>query len=116
MTRPTASVLIPTHNPGPAFRLVLDAVFAQRTEFAYEVIVVDSESSGADIQLMRQYPVQLHGIAKADFGHGKTRNHLARLARGEFLLYLSQDAVPANATWLATLVRPLVQPHVAGAY
>ncbi len=116
MSEPFASVLIPTHNPGPAFERVLGAIYKQRVEFPFEVVIVDSESTPADMQLMQQFPVRLHPISKADFGHGRTRNLLSSLASGQMLLYLSQDARPASNQWMQTLVEPLLQPNVAGAY
>src|SRR5262249_33349971 len=49
--------------------------------------------------------------------HGKTRNLLARQARGEFLVFLTQDATPANAHWLHNLLAPLRNdPSVVGVY
>ena len=116
MELPFASVLIPTHNPGPNLCQVLDAVFAQQVGFPFEVIIVDSASRPEDVRLMRGYPVQLHQIAAVEFGHGRTRNHLATLARGRVLLYLSQDAEPADAHWMQTLVEPLQDSAVAGSY
>jgi rhamnosyltransferase len=95
---------------------VLDAVFAQRVDFDFEVIVVDSTSVDADVQRLKRYPVQVHTISTREFGHGRTRNLLAQLARGEMLLYLSQDAEPAGATWMQTLLEPLCDPSVAGSY
>ena len=49
MTAPRASVLIPTHNPGPAIRRVLEAIFAQERAVPFEVIIVDSTSRPDDV-------------------------------------------------------------------
>jgi rhamnosyltransferase len=115
---PRASVLIPTYNPGPGIDRVLGAVFAQQPgdNFDFEVVIVDSSSSPADVERMRAFPVRFEQIPKAEFGHGRTRNVLAELARGDMLLYMSQDAVPASQHWMRTLVEPLAEPAVAGAY
>lgn len=121
--KPYASVLIPTRDPGPVVEDVLRAVFAQQAPFPFEVVVVDSGSGAADLARLRRFPLRLEQIAPAEFDHGRTRNLLARLARGQVLLYLSQDAEPAEPTWLATLVAPLAgergtgeNERVAGAY
>jgi rhamnosyltransferase len=113
--QPVASVLIPTREPGPVVSDVLSAVFGQYAPFDFEVILVDSGSSETDLARMRSFPVQLHRIAPEQFGHGRTRNLLASLARGDVLLYLSQDAEPATSTWMATLVAS-VTGSVAGSY
>jgi rhamnosyltransferase len=116
MQAPVASVLIPTHNPGAGIHRVLESIFDQQANFPFEVIVIDSASRSSDVEQMRSYPVHLHQIAQTEFGHGRTRNLLASLARGRFLLYLSQDARPTDNQWMRTLVEPLEDPLVAGAY
>src|SRR3981081_1444954 len=107
MPRPYASVLIPPRNPGAQIRDVLGAIFGQRVDFDFEVIVVDSTSREPDVQLMRGFPIELEQIVPERFGHGRTRILLASRARGDVLLYLSQDAQPVGADWMGSLVRPL---------
>jgi rhamnosyltransferase len=114
---PRASVLIPTHNPGPSVERVLEAVFAQQVDLDFEVVVVDSTSSRADVERMRAFPIRFEQIPQAEFGHGRTRNLLAQLAHGELLLYLSQDAEPVSPKWMSTLLQPFAESSVvAGAY
>jgi rhamnosyltransferase len=95
---------------------VLDAIFAQAVDFPFEVVIVDSESRTEDVDLMRGYPVRLQQISVSDFRHGRTRNKLGELSRGQVLLYLSQDAEPSGPDWMRTLVQPLSDPSVAGVY
>jgi rhamnosyltransferase len=116
MEQPFVSVLIPTRNPGAPIRQVLDAIFAQQVDFSFEVVIVDSTSRATDVALMQSYPVRLHQISPVEFGHGRTRNLLGSLAEGRLLLYLSQDAVPADAEWMRKLVQPFEDPVVAGTY
>jgi rhamnosyltransferase len=44
-------------------------------------------------------------IPSAEFGHGRTRNRLMELARGDHVAFLTQDSRPAHSDWLAALVR-----------
>jgi rhamnosyltransferase len=113
---PRASVLIPTHNPGRSIERVLKAIFAQQADLDFEVVVVDSTSPPVDVERMRAFPIRFEQIPQADFGHGRTRNLLAQLAQGELLLYLSQDAEPVSPRWMSTLLEPLAESVVAGAY
>jgi len=113
---PVASVLIPTLNPGPGIADVLSAIFEQEGAPSFEVVVVDSGSPAEDLERISAFPVRLMHIPRAEFGHGKTRNLLAREAQGNLLLYLSQDAQPASRDWMARLAAALSDPCVAGAY
>src|SRR5262249_36266970 len=62
------------------------------------------------------YPIRFHQIPPTEFGHGRTRNLLASLAKGDRLLFMSQDAEPASEHWMSRLLEPLQDEKVAGAY
>lgn len=114
---PRASVLIPVKNGGALLGEVLDAVLAQDTPWPFEVIVVDSGSRDGSVELARQRGVRVEVIPAAEFGHGRTRNHLASLSSGEFLVFITQDAKPAHVHWLRHLVEGCdAAPDVAGAF
>jgi rhamnosyltransferase len=114
---PPLSIILLTLNGGARFAETLAAIFNQHgggTE--PEVLVIDSGSRDNTLETARQYPVTVHRIPPNEFGHGRTRNLGARLARGDWLIYLSQDAVPAHHHWLQNLTRHLERPEVAAAF
>ncbi|HEY5320213.1 MAG TPA: glycosyltransferase family 2 protein, partial [Galbitalea sp.] len=81
-----------------------------------EVLVLDSGSSDGTLAIVAQHPVvRLHQIPNSEFGHGRTRNLAASLARGAIVAYLTHDAVPADEHWLSELVAPFALfPGVEG--
>ena len=113
-----ASVVIPTLNAGPILDRVLKAVTEQNTPWPYDVLVIDSGSTDGTLETIAKYPaVKLHQIEKKDFNHGGTRNLGAELTDGEFIAFLTHDALPANEDWLYNLVSSLeMHPDAAGAY
>ena len=54
--------------------------------------------------------------AGAPFGHGSARNRAAAAARGEVLLFLTQDVEPVGDGWLAPLLDALSDARVAGVF
>lgn len=105
-TAPTATVFIPTYNGEEYLAQLLDAVFAQKN-VSYEVLIIDSGSKDSTLSIIKKYPkVKLHQIPNTEFGHGKTRNLAAQMSKGEFMVYLSQDAVPAHERWLEFMIEP----------
>lgn len=110
------SVVIPTRDGAATLGEVLDALFAQRLPFAFEVVLVDSGSRDATLDVARRHPVRVHRIRPEEFDHGETRNLGVRLAKGDPVALLTQDATPATPDFLAQLVRPFEDPRVAGVY
>ena len=111
------SIVIPVRNGGTDLGRCLDAIAGQRVEDEVETVVIDSSSTDGSAELARSRGARVEVIAHADFRHGSARNLGAELARGEVLVFTTQDAYPADDRWLATLCRPLTEnPNVAAVY
>ncbi len=111
------SIIILTKNGDTYLEEVLEGVFRQEIEEPFEVVAIDSGSTDHTKDLLRKFPVRTEEIPPATFNHGETRNLGARLSKGEYLVYLTQDARPFGAKWLERLVAPLRKdPLVAGAF
>jgi rhamnosyltransferase len=110
------SVLIPVKDGGADLERCLARIAAQRVDDEVEVVIVDSGSSDESVAVARRHGAAVHAIAPHEFDHGGTRNALARLARGDTLVFTSQDAYAEHDDWLARLVAPLGEPNVAGVY
>lgn len=113
MIRATVAVL--TYNGEMYIREIIEAVLHQ--EYSdFELLIIDSGSTDSTLEIVQSYPaVKLVEIPNSDFGHGKTRNLAAELANGEYIAYLTHDAVPTSRHWLEKLLEPLEKyPHIAG--
>ena len=102
-----ASIVVLTFNGEEFLSELLDACVGQQAPFAFEILVIDSGSSDLTLSIVDGYPVRLHRIPNAEFGHGRTRNLAVRLTSGEIVVFLTQDATPVDQSWLATMVAPL---------
>ncbi|TNE35794.1 MAG: glycosyltransferase family 2 protein [Alphaproteobacteria bacterium] len=105
MPKYRCTVVIPTKNAMPGIRRVLEKVKAQETSWPYEVIVIDSGSTDGTLAYIRGLEgVRLIEIPPASYGHGRTRNLGVDMADAEFVAFLTHDAEPYDAHWLANLV------------
>jgi rhamnosyltransferase len=101
------SVCILSFNGEEFLRDLLDSVESQITNYSFEILVIDSGSSDQTIWILGEFPkVRLVEIPNEDFGHGKTRNFAAELSEAEFIVFLTQDSVPSNESWLNSMLEP----------
>lgn len=111
------TIVIPTKNAGNLLDKVLDQVFAQETKYEYEVICVDSGSKDNTLDIIHKYPCKLFQISPEEFGHGKTRNFGASKGTGEYIIFITQDAVPATKKWLQNFIDGMkIDPEIVGGF
>ncbi len=115
----TISVILPTLNPGGQITVLLDKLISQSLSPA-EIIVVDSQSDDGTPALVSQYianhtgqNIRFIGIERKDFDHGATRDMALRESNGDFVLFLTQDAMPANKHYIENLMKPFSDEKVA---
>lgn len=114
--QPSVSVIIPTCNGEPWLAELLSMLAVQSLVPA-EILIIDSASTDATREITCRHNVHLIEIARQDFDHGGTRTMAAVAAVGEFLVYMTQDAVPVDRNVLAQLIRPLLEDEtIAAAY
>ena len=114
-----ATIILLIKNAQPYLEEVLQSIFAQQAPFSYEVVAIDSGSTDHTAEVLSRYPVRVERILPASFNHGATRNLGASLANpsSEYLVYLTQDATPADPQWLSNLIAPMQQDErVAGVF
>lgn len=102
------SVIIPTLNAEHEIDGLLIALEHQSIQ-PVDILIVDSASEDKTIELVRQHKrVRLLKIDRQDFNHGTTRDMALRESRGDFVCFLTQDAVPVSDDYLERLVAPML--------
>lgn len=102
------SVIIPTLNAEHEIETLLIALDRQSFQ-PNEILVVDSASDDKTIELVQKHKgVRLLQIDRQDFNHGTTRDKALRESSGDFVCFLTQDAVPVSDDYLKRLIAPMV--------
>jgi rhamnosyltransferase len=101
------TVAVLTFNAEDYLKSLIEAVFGQKTKRSVELLIIDSGSSDKTLDIINDYPkIRLHQIPNSEFGHGPTRNLAVEMAKGEYVLFLTHDAIPASVHWLEAMVEP----------
>lgn len=81
-----------------------------------QIVLVDSGSTDATLEIASHFPVEVHTIQPEQFSFGRSLNIGCAAARGELIVVASAHVYPVYETWLAELTTPLADPEVALAY
>lgn len=111
-----ASVVIRAKNEARLIGEALEAAVGQRLRGGFEVVLVDSGSTDATLEIARRYPVQVVEIPPETFTYGRSLNIGIRAAHGDVVASLSAHSTPADECWLENLLEPFRDPRVAGVY
>ena len=116
-------VIIPTYRPSDELLKTLEMLDEQSVKPG-KIIIMDTVSgtaagakelidgSGAAFSV----PVEIHTVDKAEFDHGRTRNQGASYSDADIIVYMTQDAVPVDGSFIEALIRPLSDDKVAVSY
>jgi glycosyltransferase involved in cell wall biosynthesis len=108
------SIIIPVKNPGVQLGRLLTKIRAQRKVSDLEVIILDSGSSDNSIADAVEFGATVMQVPPTEFNHGGTRNLGASVAKGDFLVFTVQDAMPSSDYWLHRMVSPFItNPRLA---
>lgn len=105
---PRISVIIPTLNGGDVFRELLEKLSAQSVT-PDEILVVDSSSNDNTQSVAEEFGAKLISIPRSEFDHGTTRTMASLQARGEILLFFTQDAIPVSHELIENLIAPFAK-------
>ena len=109
----TVSVIIPTLNAEKTLNALLGAI-ALQTVKPTEVLVVDSGSTDRTLEICRNYEfVRCLSIRREDFDHGGTRDWALGQTTDDYVLFLTQDALPTGDGYIAAMLSMFADERVA---
>ena len=110
------SVIIPTYNAERWIRRQLDTLLSQTIKA--EILVLDSGSTDETPAILRTYGerIRLLEIPQPRFDHGGSRDYALRESAGDIVLFLTQDALPTDPSYIEKLLSAFSASDVAAAF
>ena len=117
MENKTVDVIIPAYHPGKEFATLIKRLEKQSVPIR-RIIVMNTEESMWNKEWEKLSDVmEIHHLAKSEFDHGGTRAQAAELSDADVMIFMTQDAMPADRELLAELLKALEQDeNIAAAY
>jgi rhamnosyltransferase len=107
------SIIIPTYQASPYLDKLLKKLSGQTVfrnkAYQIETIIVDSSSTDDTLRIAEKYKTKIMTVKKEEFDHGWTRTLAGRASKGEVIVYLTQDALPADEKSIENLISPFFQ-------
>lgn len=109
---PSVSLVIPTLNAAKDIGQLLERLKNQSHPLD-EILVIDSSSDDDTAAIARQYGVRVYVIPRSDFDHGGTRHKAFLMTETDYVLFMTQDGLPANEDYVENLIEPFCDKTIA---
>lgn len=109
------SIIIPTYNAQNYLLKLFDKIKTQSIQ-EYELIIIDSSSKDHTVDIAKEFTDNVIVIPQNEFDHGGTRAKAAQIAKGEILVFLTQDALPYDKFTIENIIKAFDDKKVAAAY
>ena len=112
----TVDVIIPSFYPDRSFRDLIKRLSKQSYPVSH-ILIVNTEESGWDDSLVEGIGnAEVFHITRRQFDHAGTRNMGAGFSDADYLIFMTQDAVPADEHLILHLLEPFEDPVVKACY
>ena len=108
-------VIIPAYHPGKEFSTLIERLTKQ-TFPIHRIIVMNTEETYWNKELEEKFSIlEVHHLKKQEFDHGATRACAAELSDADVMVFMTQDALPADKSLIENLVKALTEDEKTGA-
>jgi rhamnosyltransferase len=112
----TCSIIIRAFNEEKFIKRLLDGIQKQELASKVEVILVDSGSTDATVDIAKDYNVKIVSIKPEEFSFGRALNIGCCAASGEIMIFASAHVYPIYTDWVHRMIKPFNDPKVALVY
>lgn len=101
--RLTVDVIIPVYKPDGTFRQLLERLEKQEYPIRRIIVMNTEKSYWNDEDYSKFSNLEVHHVTKKEFDHGGTRNTGASLSEADLMVFMTDDAVPADKKLIGAL-------------
>ena len=110
----SVDVVIPSYRPDEKFIRLLKRL--QKQEYPIGTIFVINTKTGSFPEEVEQMEkVKVSHIERREFDHGATRDEGMRMSQAAVVVFMTQDAVPADEYVIGNLIKALEKDEMTGA-
>ena len=114
MKNRNVDVIIPTYRPGKEFMELLTRLERQECP-PDRIVVMNTGEQYWNREWEKCKLVEVHHLEQKDFDHGGTRRRAAELSDARVMVFMTQDALPADYKLIGNLLKALDQNEKIGA-
>ena len=109
--------IIPVYHPGNEFKELLKRL-SNQSHRLNKIILMNTGEAPWKEEIEKEFPMcEVHLLEKKDFDHGGTRHEATTYSEADYLLFLTQDALPNNEFLVEKLLGGFAQDEkVKAAY
>ena len=112
----TIDVFIPTYQPGSEFERTLKSL-ASQVFGINRLCIINTEKRFWNTDFEKIFPgMEVRHIEKKDFDHGTVRYEAAKTSDADIIVFMTQDAIPADEHLLENLTAPMREGKAAVSY
>ncbi len=128
----SVDVIIPVYKPDAKFDRLL-AMLAKQSVKPNKILILNTEvfpeyatdrvAAHIEEVMKKQscakeldFAMEVYSIRKEEFDHGGTRAYGANLSEAEFMIFMTQDAIPKDEHLIEELIKPFSDEQIAVSY
>ena len=115
----TVDVIIPTYKPDKRIYKIIEKLNIQHHK-VNKIIIMNTQTEKQyidDNMISEKYSnVEVYNVPKKEFNHGLTRNLGVSHSQADYIIFMTQDAMPMDKYLIDELIRPFSDEDVYVTY
>jgi rhamnosyltransferase len=115
----TFTIVILTKNSIGVIERLVQCLLNQKFNHDYEVIFMDNSSTDNTVDYLKKTSFQdkrIINVPEGEFSHSGTRMKAAEIAKGDVIIFFTDDIIPIGNQFLEELTKPILEDKANACY